>query len=250
MNDLEKIVGYVRRLLDEQKDLNSRVVSLEESKQGTATRAEFGPGNPIARQEYTAQVRVSTVLPGTDLYYAKRLMTDATSFWTIDNSLSAIVVRVDPAETMPSSGDTQSVHYLGEPLDGNNDPVTVYRQASEPARVTQYRIKTVSGDYVTASTWINSVEGPTRTILKPWQLRRTPFDGATVGTVTYSYTSDVSRFATDGTDDENQVVVPVYRVDDVFYASPVRGTGVSVSGNEVLWLDINVDGRAWAKDDS
>ena len=96
---------------------------------------------------------------------------------------------------------------------------------------------------------------PTVFIAKPYLLRRTPFDGLTRNDITYAYDSDTQRVATDADDDtETQQVVPSYVAGDVVFA--VRdfsgGTGAWTAPTnadpvEVVWQDLNVDGRAWAK---
>lgn len=96
----------------------------------------------------------------------------------------------------------------------------------------------------------------------PYLLRRTPFDtgddapvayGADRASISYDYSSNTARTATDDDDhSEDQVIVPSYVVGDVIYA--VRGVGggtgvlyTNTDGDriDVEWLDLNVDGRAW-----
>jgi hypothetical protein len=62
---------------------------------------------------------------------------------------------------------------------------------------------------------------------------------------------DVTRTADDGATTETQVIVPAYVVDDVIYAMRgiEGGTNVIDDQNEsVEWIDLNLDGRAWAKE--
>jgi len=48
---------------------------------------------------------------------------------------------------------------------------------------------------------------------------------------------------------ETQVIVPRYLAEDDIYAiEPEGGTGVTVSETALVWLDINSDARAWAKE--
>ena len=54
---------------------------------------------------------------------------------------------------------------------------------------------------------------------------------------------------------ETQVIVPAYYAlaaggGDVIYAAQgiIGGTGVTYEGEDVEWLDINVDGRYWCKE--
>lgn len=77
------------------------------------------------------------------------------------------------------------------------------------------------------------------TVLKPWTLRRTPFDGETVDGIDYTYSSAVEREATDGETTETQQVTPDYFVGAVIYV-------VAVNEDQADVIDANVDGRAWA----
>jgi hypothetical protein len=85
-------------------------------------------------------------------------------------------------------------------------------------------------------------------VCKPYWLQRTPFDGKTVDGVTYAYTSNQCRTATDSTGSEVQIVHPPYRVSsgytirDSVYARWVSN-GTSVVGAE--HIDLNVDARTW-----
>ena len=93
----------------------------------------------------------------------------------------------------------------------------------------------------------------------PFQLRRTPYDtgtdapagywGANRNGISYAYTSNTARTATDTDEhEEDQVIVPGYVEGDVIVAMK-NITGhelvLTQTGEAVEWLDINVDGRAW-----
>lgn len=107
-------------------------------------------------------------------------------------------------------------------------------------------------------------------VAKPYLLRRSPFDGKARDGVSYFYNSNVSRNAYTGllhevngtvvteggtpvadSEKEIQIVIPTYVVNDViFVAQKVgNGTGVQNGTDKIKYLDMNVDGRAWAKQD-
>lgn len=147
----------------------------------------------------------------------------------------------------------QELHGAVEP------PKQIVRQGQETAAdVRQFRIVAVNGDYVTAArlqgTYENEADTDDQTyIAKPYLLRRTPFDGASRNSIDYTYTDNVTRTATDAdSNTETQVVVPSYVVGDIIYATRAidGGTGVELVTTQgriaVEWLDLNVDGRAWA----
>jgi len=102
-------------------------------------------------------------------------------------------------------------------------------------------------------------------VAKNWKLRKTPFDGKTIGTISYTYAtsgfaglSATLRTAVRAGITEAQAIVPPYvffipntaYIGDIIYAdeNPEGGTGVlDENGVEVTWLDQNRDGRAWAE---
>ena len=142
-----------------------------------------------------------------------------------------------------------------------SDPRQAYIPA-RPARIaastsggTQFRIKEVGGDWLRCHTLNGTTEGSADIYVgKSWLLRRTPFDGETRNGITYTYSSNIKRSANNGVDDpETQVVVSSYVVGDVIYAvTNVWGfTDIQAPTEPVTtvkWLDLNVDGRAWAKE--
>jgi len=86
-------------------------------------------------------------------------------------------------------------------------------------------------------------------VAKPYELRRTPFDGETISGITYTYTSESEREATDGVDTETQFITPNYVVGNEIYAAKVQGdTGVDdPTPTAIVYIELN-QGRAWAWD--
>lgn len=121
--------------------------------------------------------------------------------------------------------------------------------------VSQFLLKSVSDDHLVCRTWDGATEGSANVnVAKPPALRRTGWHGVTVVGITYTYTGTQARTAVQGTTTENQVIIPAYQtasgqyIGNVIYAvQPQGGTGVVVNGEAVVWQDLNVDGRAWAK---
>jgi hypothetical protein len=93
------------------------------------------------------------------------------------------------------------------------------------------------------------VEG-TQTIyvLKPWYLRRSPFDGETVGGYSYVYSSNYERARTEDdstASEELQIIDPLYFEDCVIYAAKMN---LSVEVDTDIfssWIDVNLDARRW-----
>jgi hypothetical protein len=114
--------------------------------------------------------------------------------------------------------------------------------------VLQVNVVEQGGDWLKVLTWNGADEGTDLIyVAKPYLLRRSR---ATWYGITYTYTTDSERTATKGVDTETQVIVPAYVADDVLYiVRPYGGTDtVDDDDQPIVWLDLNVDGRAWAKE--
>lgn len=87
-------------------------------------------------------------------------------------------------------------------------------------------------------------------IAKPYTLRNSVTSRAGL---TFEYTGTQARTADDGSETEGQVVVPSYTTGDKVYAARastptnIEFTRTDGTMGEVLWVDINADGRQWAK---
>jgi hypothetical protein len=133
----------------------------------------------------------------------------------------------------------------------------VKRKGGGGYRVVRFRLKGVSEDYLNCKQLNGTTEvGPTVKVAKPYNLRKTPFHGKTISGITYNYTGAQSRTKTRASTSttENQVITPAYQVavtgydgDEIYACKPSGGTGVKIGGVDVVWLDINNAGRAWAK---
>lgn len=83
---------------------------------------------------------------------------------------------------------------------------------------------------------------------KPWILRFTPFDRKMRLGITYIYsTVEEKRFAAKGTLTEPQVIIPTYVANDEIVIARIEPAQWGL--DEVTsWIDLNVDGRMWAKE--
>lgn len=85
----------------------------------------------------------------------------------------------------------------------------------------------------------------------PYTLRRTKFDGGSRMGISYTYQDFQKRTGTVGDEEEKQIIMPFYEVDDIVYASKgiMGGTGVTdQNGDPIEWLIS--DSRYWSIDDS
>ena len=125
---------------------------------------------------------------------------------------------------------------------------------SPPARPTvtgansiQCVIKAILDDALECSfTFDTETDEDTFYIAKPWLLRKTPFDGKTRNGFTYTYSGSQSRESNNGSTTENQELIPGYVINDIIYAISTP-TDVKIEEEFVTWVDLNVDGRMWAK---
>lgn len=139
-------------------------------------------------------------------------------------------------------------------------------QSSAGTTVDQYRIKSVENDFYTCRSWNGSEEGTSEVyVARPFEHRVTQFNGRTIAfssdgdafSATYAYTSTTKRTKTVGTDAETQVLVPyikndfhliyVVRVSQPLTAGEANTPITDPNGSAIKLLDLNVDGRAWAK---
>lgn len=110
--------------------------------------------------------------------------------------------------------------------------------------VQQFKFKSMGGDYIYAAPWDGTTEGAQIKVAKPYLLRRTPFDGKSRNGISYTYSADDAREATNGTDIEQQSIIPTYVVGDIVYAARAVIGGTEVE--DVTYVDVNADARAWA----
>jgi len=132
-------------------------------------------------------------------------------------------------------------------------------EVARATRATQFQVVQNFGDYVSAKQFIRGLQvGALTLIAKPWDVRKTPFDGNTIDGIEYTYENDHTRLAENVREDkERQFITPAYNADALIYATqdPLHGTNVVtqtahgniVAGTAVTWL-AEVDGRKYAWD--
>ena len=172
------------------------------------------------------------------------------------------ILNQPPTDTMRdwAQGDPFSARHLNEVvavvrqmITGANPSNQIVTTGIKPT-VQRFRVKSVADDHIVCRTWDGKDEGlGDIKVAKPWILRKEPWatSGRTIDgdSVTYDYTDGSEREADNGTTTEEQVIVPRYNEDDEIYAmfGILGDTGVVIDGEELGWLDMNNDGRMWAK---
>lgn len=107
-------------------------------------------------------------------------------------------------------------------------------------------ITAINADTITCSVVANEkVIAESITVAKPCHLQQTPWDGETVGGVTYAYSDSQTRTATTGTVVENQVVYPAYSTSGPCPILYAIWTGNQTDLDDIYWIDMNVAARHW-----
>lgn len=138
---------------------------------------------------------------------------------------------------------------IGTTLTGNAKTTTTAGLVVERFRLVS--AETGNGDYIYCHTWDGTNEGTDLIkIARPWRLLRTPWHDQTIDGQTYYYVAFNRRHVRASGVQENQVVVPKFRIGDEIFAvkDVTRGSGVTdEGGSPVAYIDLNRDGRAWAQ---
>jgi hypothetical protein len=120
--------------------------------------------------------------------------------------------------------------------------------------IKRFRLIALRGDYSLCRTWDGINLGSDYVfVARPPKLRRS-ISAETIGgnVISYTYSGPTSRIAAFSTFSENQIVIPWHLgLDEIYAAKPDGGTGVVTVAPETVdepveWIDLNVDGRAWA----
>lgn len=129
-----------------------------------------------------------------------------------------------------------------------------------------FRVKSVSDDYVVGRILDDAATQNEGTvdikIAKPNVLRKTPYHGKVItfngSALTFSYTNSTTRTVTKNGIPETQIIIPAYTgtgtgyVGEIIVAATGLPTGVRLNAGQsneesLVWLDLNFDGRMWAK---
>jgi hypothetical protein len=118
------------------------------------------------------------------------------------------------------------------------------------AKPVPYKLASEEANHLVCHTWNGTTEGTTEIrVAKPTKLRQVASEDIDGWVVNYVY-GGIGRTATfEDATTEAQAIVPCYLVGDVIWTMEVDDSFVT-SGSPattITILDINVDGRAWAK---
>ena len=175
-------------------------------------------------------------------------------------------LRPLPGRNVHIKHTTQGVILEANPRGGKVD--------AQPAELKQYCVVSDEGDYLLAKAFNGTtLADDSEKVLKPFHLRKTPFHGRTYSftatnitagnpgtatdgssTIEFTYLSNRARRATIGSLSEYQVVVPAYSANDIIFVmecvdsmAPYFGGAFTDTDLPGALLDVNLDGRAWAR---
>jgi hypothetical protein len=165
--------------------------------------------------------------------------------WSGYPNTSATIIPVGIIDTQSSSGSATAVVRqilradVLTPAGGNGTAVGMFI------------VKGIFQDYCNCHTWDGVTEGNVNVyVAKPFLLRGSinseNIDGSNISYSNYAANTYVTRVATSGGNSETQVIVPRLQVGSKVLAASIT-TDVNVSNVAVTWIDVNVDGRAWAR---
>lgn len=112
-----------------------------------------------------------------------------------------------------------------------------------------------SHDYITCHTWDGDSAGSADIVVaKPYLLRKTPMDGVERDGYTYSWSGVATRTSTKTSDSSTEVqyITPSYVAasatydGDIIYAI-LCALHLEIDGEQVMYVDANLDGRMWSK---
>jgi hypothetical protein len=206
-----------------------------------------GPGGALV--QYVSIVRSLYEADGYITCARAMPTTGSNTFWQADPRLPVVNVKLPASVGAPEIGDTVLITFTGVV---QNEPVYGLFGAAGDS-VVPCLVQSVGNDYLICKTYVDSTLGDDDLyVAKPFKLRRSPFHGETINSLSYSYLSPIARtvsHASTPTWVMTQTVVPAYTLNfDIIYAISSSKIGmVTEAGSDIKYLDINADARQWAR---
>lgn len=236
-------------------DLYNRIKKLERELRVKQQVEELEAAEPASEvsgaaypwyQYYT--VRVSSTDASAGCFLGQILVpTASSSKWTAHNTLTAVItVDVPEGLDMPEANAIVGAFFTG-PYAVGMARFALFGAGG--GKVEQSKVVSVFSDYLTCiSIRSGTSTGTYFAVAKPYKLRRAPFHGQTINGITWTYSTDGSRLATDSSLSQTEIIVPRYTEgSDLIYIINADHTEIADgSGEEITKIDANVDGRAWA----
>lgn len=117
--------------------------------------------------------------------------------------------------------------------------------------VSAFKVQSVVSESLVCRTFDGTSTGSTDIqVAKPYKLRQSAPNPVTIDSETITYSAwnwaNQSRTATIGATSKTEVITPRYLTNDIIWATETTTCTTGSDASTLTWLDLNVDGRAWA----
>lgn len=249
-----EVIGLIADLMKRVKAIenNARVAERAAELDAAEPDYEEAPSSPAFSPYRYYIVRCDSTNDGAGLFLGRIMeATGSSSKYVASNNITILVTVDVPSNlSMPAQNDIVGAFYMGNY--GDSKPRFVLLGSGGGA-VNQYRFKEMFGDYYRCRTWDGTTEGSNDVyVAKPYYLRRGVFHGATINSITYTFSSNhTSRWALNTTNGRTiyQIIVPEYQTDDQIYGAALAGgiAATTDAGSPITVVDQNPDGRFWVR---
>ena len=166
-----------------------------------------------------------------------------------ERNSEARAITIPRLNKAPTADDYNTLrHAVIAPNRGVNSPrqTPMMLLSNQPVQMV---ITDEAGDYLICDSWDGATQGGEQFIVaKPYLLQQSTLDGQTDAQGnSYAFTGIDAVTVTNGTDTEDWEVTMDYNIGDLIYAAgSIRG-GIDCPTAAADYIDLNIDGRAWAK---
>lgn len=254
------IIDLQRELRGVKNDI--RVIQKEFDLGASEEPQDVGGQIPATAADYKTPVTVVTTVIDDTCIMVKRQIPDAAGTgWTDDPELtSELEVTLPPGITPPLVGRVIQPVYTGlYQINTLGTTISVPRYGLFGAgggTTKNYLVIEEFDDYLRCRTKLGTVVGADDVfVAKPFRLRRTPFEGTTVKSITYTYSplsggGNGTRLAEfSATEQEVQLILPSYvsSFDEILAVTVDGGSQVTAGSTPVLLEDLNNAGRQFMR---
>lgn len=244
---IDILAEAIRELKQEVKIIKQRFMeatTLEDLESGEPGM-EIQFQNPmLTAQNQYFNTRITSITNDQMTVTAIRLIpsTDTTSPWMDDSAFTGkpMTAKVPTGIIPPIVGGQALIYFTG--LSNGSSQYAVFTFAGTQ----RVKVKTIGTNTLTCKmlTAAGDETGPDLTVARPFELRRSTYDGQTIDDITYTHLDSDYRSGTDGSTTETQIVIPPYVAGhSKILVAKIPNEDSSLSA---FATDLNEAGRAWA----
>ena len=247
-----RVAGHIANLLERVRVLekSARKKDREELLDGSEIGQTTAGDNTGFNTFFYHPCIATTIDANSRLFSARRAVPDASSLWIADPDLTrAITITVPFNASMPTEGDVVFAMFTGV-YSIAGGPQVRYGMAAGADTAQRVRLDANRADGNILDCSVLNQAGTVVTtvaVARAPDLQKTFFNGNVIAGVTYTSVTKDTRTAKKGGDTETHKVTPDYVEGKsiLIISSMPQGTGLTNSGQPVVWQDIT-PGRAWA----